>query len=118
MATFKRGETFNKFQKQWEKNEELEKGVLMMLPEENVLVRATFGSGCNLDDEDDSDVDDYLYISVIDVNDPGLEEMDGGQLDFVSSKEDYRTNLQHFCNSALEFMDYPDTEYQIVCFIS
>lgn len=118
MATFKRGETFNKFQKQWEKNEELEKGVLMMLPEENVLVHATFGSGYNLDIEVNSDADDYLYISVIDVNDPGLEEMDGGQLDFVSSKEDYRTNLQHFCNSVLEYMDYPEAEYQIVCFIS
>lgn len=118
MATFKRGETFNKFQKQWEKNEELEKGVLMMLPKENVLIRATFGSGCNLDIEDDSDIDDYLYISVIYANNPGLDEIYGGQLDFVSSEEDYRTNLQHFCNSVLEFMDYPDAEYQIVCFIS
>ena len=118
MAVFKRGETFNEFQKQWKKNEELEKGVLMMLPKENVLVRATFGSGCNLDIEDDTDIDDYLYISVIDANDSGLEEIDGGQLDFVSSKEDYRTNLQHFCNSVLEYMDYPDVEYQIVCFIS
>ena len=120
MAKFRRGGSFEQFQKQWEEDDKLEKGVMMLLPKENVFVRATFGSGCNLelDDEEDEDIDDYIYISVVDANDSGLEEVDGGQLDFASSKEDYRTNLQHFCESALDCMDYPDAEYQIVGFIS
>ena len=120
MAKFRRGGSFEQFQKQWEEDDKLEKGVMMLLPKEKVFVRATFGSGCNLelDDVEDEDIDDYIYISVVDANDPGLEEVDGGQLDFASSKEDYRTNLQHFCESALDCMDYPDAEYQIVSFIS
>lgn len=120
MTKFRRGGSFEQFQKQWEENKETEKGVLMLLPKEKVLVRATFGSGCNLDSSDyeDGDIDDYINISVVDGNDPGLAELDGGQLDFASQKEDYREDLKHFCEAVLEFMDFNDVEYHIMCFIS
>lgn len=120
MAKFRRGGSFEQFQKQWEENEETEKGVLMLLPKEKVLVRATFGSGCNLDSSDyeDEEIDDYITISVVDGNDPGLAELDGGQLDFASRKEDYREDLKHFCEAVLEFMDFNNVEYHIMCFIS
>jgi len=125
MATFKRthykiGGNFEEYQKLWAENKELEKGVLMMLPKERVLVRAAFGSGCNLDDSDyeDEDIDDYINISVVDGNDPDLSEIDGGQLDFASEKEDYRTNLQHFCEASLEFMDFTETEYHVLYIVS
>lgn len=106
---------FSKFEKDWKKDLDREKAVVLFIPTQNILVRAKFGDGMNLSTEDYEEsegINDYIYITCHDLQDSEFHEYDGGQLDFNNEKEDYYTNLHHFCIDSLKMVGiYSETFY-------
>ena len=103
--------------KQWKENNNTEKGVLICVKlDKPIFIKANFGTGDNLSDEDIKDGNnDYIYIESYAFDENEFIDDDGGQMLFNNEKEDYYHNLNHFCESVLEFLSFPGSaEYEIL----
>lgn len=100
----------------WEKNKNVEKGVLMLIPDTKLFVSAKFGDGTNLTLEDlEAGLDDYIYIQVFKyVPADEFQEIDGGILTFNSKKQNYYDDLEMFCTDSLDFVGFETDKYQVV----
>lgn len=79
-------------------------GIMLWIPEKEEIFMVMIGTGDNLLPEDRQDgFDAYLYIKVYLYDDPDFEEIDGGDLMYVSEKEKYDTDICFAVYDALEF---------------
>ena len=87
-------------------NQNVFKGVLMFIPEENLFVYAFFGNGDNLFEEDEElGYDDYAMINTYKFVTSEFIEEDGGQLLFKTKETSYYEDLNSFCKDTLEMVD-------------
>lgn len=100
----------------WEKNKNVEKGVLMFVPGAGLFVSAKFGDGTNLASYDlEAGFDDYIYIQVLKyVPTDEFQEIDGGSLYFSSKEQNYYGDLEMFCTDSLDFVGFETDKYQVV----
>ena len=94
------------FAEKWKMNQNVFKGVLMFVPEENLFVYAFFGNGDNLFEEDEElGYDDYSMINTYKFVTSEFIEEDGGQLLFKTKETSYYEDLNSFCKDTLEMVD-------------
>lgn len=97
---------FSKFEQEWKENDDPEKGVVIFIPSDNKLIRAVFGDGVNTT----PGFDDYIYITLHDLEDMDFDVCDGGQLDVNYDETDYFDNLLHFCKESMALIGYEDVK--------
>lgn len=79
-------------------------GIMLWIPEKNEVFQVMIGDGCNLLKEDIAQgFDAYLYIKTYVYDDPDFDEMDGGDLMYVSDNETYNYDITTAVYDALEF---------------
>lgn len=79
-------------------------GIMLWIPEKEEIFQVMIGDGCNLMPEDRAQgLDAYLYIKTYAYDDPEFEEMDGGDLMYVSDEKTYDDDITTAVYDALEF---------------
>ena len=97
---------FSELEHEWKENDDPEKGVVIFIPSDNKLIRAVFGDGVNTT----PGFDDYIYITLHDLEDMDFDVCDGGQLDVNYDETDYFDNLLHICKESMALIGYEDVK--------
>lgn len=95
-----------KWKSKWRKNFNYDKGVLLFLPEYNLFVRISIGTGDNLTREEEIAGYDYLYVDSFKFDGCEFEELDGGMKLFKPSEINYDKNLKQFCLDGLNIIGF------------
>jgi hypothetical protein len=79
-------------------------GIMLWIPDTKQIFQVMIGTGDNLLDEDyEAGYDSYLYIQLYGYDDPGFEEIDGGDMMYRSDEETYDEDICTAVYDALKF---------------
>lgn len=97
-------------EKIWKESKSELKGIILFFREDesnSIFIKAVFGDGQNLSEEDmDDGVDDYIYVETYSVDDHGTKnDLGGGDCLFTKEKSDFYENLISFITASLEISD-------------